>query len=331
MEIELSRRYMDIKRSTLSRIEIRKPAEKRRAESKTTDSGHKSRSLGSPITMLSTLRDVDPTPPAVVIAQSRPASAGFCDNQATILESTPSFQRNVLHTNDFREDEVKLSDETEPMDVDNAPPAEEIHQNSRLLDLPTELRIRIFDCLLERSLPVCLLISTHTYLWGQGLPKDIASCARVCRHLNAEVQDIIWQRLNFKIRADNGHGLPSSTSLGTTETCDLLRRMRRIEICFPIAAIRGYGGDPDPAAVQRLKICAKVLEKCSAAREISFNCDTNAYVGEHDDKGVDLVTRTFRDVLVLERSQGVRVKVVNKNLRSSSAVCAQLLREAGLL
>ena len=83
--------------------------------------------------------------------------------------------------------------------------------------------------------------------------------------------------------------------------------------------------------VKRLKVCAKVLEKCGAAREISFNCDANAYIGEHDDKGVDLVTRAFRDVLVLKRSQGVKVTVVNGKLRGNNAVCAQLLREAGLL
>jgi hypothetical protein len=66
-----------------------------------------------------------------------------------------------------------------------------VQQNSLLLDLPTEIRIRIFDFLLKPEHPVCLLISTNIYVWGQGLPKDIASCARVCRHINREVQDIM--------------------------------------------------------------------------------------------------------------------------------------------
>lgn len=101
-------------------------------------------------------------------------------------------------------------------------------------------------------------------------------------------------------------------------------------MCFPIASIKGVD-DPSPDVLRRLKVCAKVLEKCAAAREITFNCDTNAYVGEHDDKGVDLVTRAFRDVLVLKRAQGVKVLFTNTTLRSSSPTCLQLLQEAGLM
>lgn len=327
MKIQLSKSYMDIK-SSLTRVEVLRHAEKRSAESKAMGSRQKRRSLRPPL--LPDLGVMEPFRSAVTTAKSRSSIVENCDNERATVESDPG---PFLESEDFAFgfDEAQTSDETEPMDIETTTTSAEIRQDSRLLDLPTELRIRVFDCLLERSLPVCLLISAHTYLWGQGLPKDIASCARVCKHLNAEVQDIIWERLNFKIRADNGHGLPSSTSLGATDTCDLLRRMRRLEVCFPISAIRGYDGDPDPAVMKRLKTCAQVLEKCSAAREITFNCDTNAYVGEHDDKGVDLVTRAFRDVLVLKRSQGVKVKVINANLRTSSTVCAQLLREAGLM
>jgi hypothetical protein len=208
-------------------------------------------------------------------------------------------------------------------------PSMEIQQDSRLLDLPTELRIRIFERLMKPDLPVCLLIATNVYLWGQGLPKDIAACARVCKQISREVQDIIWERLSFKIRADKGYGLPSSTLLGKAESCMLLSKIRHAEICFPIAAIQSYGEPPYAAEVGRFKSYCVALEQDSALRSVTFNCDTTAFIGEHDDGGVELVTKAHLDVLAKLRDRGVKVKFINTGLRRNSAICLKIFRERG--
>lgn len=101
-----------------------------------------------------------------------------------------------------------------------------------------------------------------------------------------------------------------------------------MEICFPIMAINNYR-DPDPSVYRRLGLCAAMLEENRVLRSITFNCDTNAFVGEHDNDGVELVARAFLQVLVRKREKGVKVKFVNTSLRRSSRICVGVFREAG--
>ena len=213
----------------------------------------------------------------------------------------------------------------------NPSPPIEIQQESPLLDLPTELRLRIFDQLTKPDLPISLLITTHVYLWGQGLPKDIAACARVCKQISREVQDIIWERLRFKIRASKGYGLPSSTLLGRAESCALLGKIRHAEICFPIAAVQSFYGQPSPCAagVGRFKECCTALERNFSLRSVTFNCDTTAFIGEHDDGGVEMAAKAHLDLLARLRDRGVKVRFVNTGLRRNSGICLKIFRERG--
>jgi hypothetical protein len=126
-----------------------------------------------------------------------PAKSPDCTKASTnTLEVETTIVKQATPTNEadsppaFQTAALEVVERTSPGDAIPTLPMN-VQQNSSLLDLPTEIRIRIFDFLLKPELPVCLLISTNIYVWGQGLPKDIASCARVCRHINREVQDIM--------------------------------------------------------------------------------------------------------------------------------------------
>ena len=319
----MRRNNKESKSTKLSRIVSFKGLQQRKSEQTDTDQKHRSFLASLTRRTSKPLSSVQTTSPE----RSNFTNDNLDNETTTEIVGSPS---NPDDTPNLEQPEA-MDEHAEPLlTQDIIPsPAMDIQQDSRLLDLPTELRIRIFDYLLKPELPVCLLLSNNVYLWGQGLPKDIASCARVCKQISREVQDIIWERLRFKIRADNGRGLPASTQLGKTETCGLLSRIRHAEICFPIAAIQRSYGATDGTALWRLKLCCAALERNSTLRSLTFNCDTTAFIGEHDDGGVEVITKAYLDVLAKLRDRGVKMKFVNTSLRRNSAICLKIFREGG--
>lgn len=238
-------------------------------------------------------------------------------------------------------DTIKINKAEEPNNSQESPPypptdatspSPNNTQPSRLLALPTEIRLRIFDLLMQPDLPICLLISDSVHLWGQGLPKDIHSLSRVCKAIDAEVMDTIWERLRFRLRADNGRGLPSSVFVGKTEASRLLSRIRHAEVCFPMVAIQGpFLGNVEEAVGRRLKGLCEALEGNVRLRTLKFNCDTTAFVGEHDDKGIELMARTFSDLMVKLKARGVKVELIHPpgSLRKKDRICVKVVREDG--
>lgn len=80
-----------------------------------------------------------------------------------------------------------------------------------------------------------------------------------------------------------------------------------------------------------MKLCCAMLERNTGLRTLSFNCDTTAFTGEHDDKGVELFARAFCDLLNKKKSNGVDVKLMNVSKRRSSDICLKVFRERGVM
>src|ERR1700753_2717655 len=74
-----------------------------------------------------------------------------------------------------------------------SPSHESKEKRSHFLELPTELRLSIWEFVLKQIqiLPSSLFITDKVYVWGQFLPTDIHNCLCLCKQINRELNDII--------------------------------------------------------------------------------------------------------------------------------------------
>jgi hypothetical protein len=199
-------------------------------------------------------------------------------------------------------------------------------QESRLLALPAELRLQIFEPLLMNLLPISLFISsTGIRLWGQGIPPDVVSYLLVNKQLYFDLHDVIWSRLHFRIRAESGYGLPQTRRLPGKVTPNLLSSIRHLEINFPITSASYRDG---PYRTENVEPALDAVEKISGLRSVTFNCGSDLWVyGGGDHRQVSRVAAcAWKPVLARLQERGVEVRISNPDDFVHGIKCMQIFQ-----
>jgi hypothetical protein len=208
----------------------------------------------------------------------------------------------------------------------NMSPESHRQQQCALLNIPAELRLHIFEYLFSSFLPISLFVSNKVHVWGQGLPDDLASYLLLCREINKELNDVIWNRLRFSIRAENGSRLSLMRCLGNTKSNALLNKVRHVEIMFPLASPAAT--PPGIRLFATMRPCLDVIKHNTALRSVTFNCNTSLWLSGCSEEGVRRFALSWRNVLLNRAAEGVKVRLSNTKSKHGM-ICVELFREAG--
>ncbi len=192
-------------------------------------------------------------------------------------------------------------------------------QPSSILSLPAELRLHIFENLLKNFMPISLFIQDNVYVWGRGLPPDFMSYLLVCKEINKELQDFMWTRLTFTIRAQSGRGVTLARCIGSTATCELLRKIRHVEVMVPFVAI---GGKTSKELFQSMWPCLAVIERSDALRSITFNCDSSLWMEESKKsrEALRAVARLWKTPITQRVARGTKFAMSNTRANNARIV-----------
>ena len=201
-------------------------------------------------------------------------------------------------------------------------------QCCRLLELPAELRLEVYEYVATSNSPVSLYYDQELFVKGSSVWATLATpILQACKQIRKEAFDIVWDNIIFDIMAVSLECDDKSMyrSLGQPTKCPVINQMHTVNVYF---SPKHYHYDSRVAVfLERLRQLYDLLRNNHELKLLTFDCDASR--DGHDtaidgafERDAAVLFKDAYDELVQRR---VRVKLVNVDMNDQTRGCRDIL------
>lgn len=201
----------------------------------------------------------------------------------------------------------------------------------KLLDLPPELRLVIYDYIATSDTTICIYFDgEQLYIKGSSAAAAATlTLLGTCKKVRREAYSVVWDNLHFdmmaaSLRCDYGT-MYRSVGHGVGDTCLVARQMRHVQLLF---SPKHYHYDHSlHEFLKRAERLYTLLRRNTTLKSVTFDCDASM---DGDDTEIDgaferetaMLFKVAYDEL---RERGVDVHLINTELNGQTVECQRIL------